>query len=253
MYNSVLKGVKDAMVDQIVKNTTRALEAMADKLWVPLAGHLILNMACWVRAEAEGKAHEEHDRNIQEEVEHLMQEKLMRAVLWEKQLEHKLTDLLVGWLTLVEFEDDSEAEESEVVGMDGRHWDDWWDPVISGRGGGGGGGWCGSGGGGKVRRDAETGTIVATQDVEEEGACSEGDTNTGRESGAGESGGVRECGEHGKAIREVHQAPDTMCGGWGWCEVWKLLGAHSCQWERWQVGGSRESDEVEGEEASHPR
>ena len=47
-----------------------------------------------------------------------MQEKLMRAVLWEKQLEQKLTDLLVGWLTQVEFEDDSEAEESEVVGME---------------------------------------------------------------------------------------------------------------------------------------
>ena len=46
VYNSVLKGMKDAMIDQIVKNTTMALKAMADKLWVPLAGHLILNMAC---------------------------------------------------------------------------------------------------------------------------------------------------------------------------------------------------------------
>ena len=48
----------------------------------------------------------------------------MRAVKQDKWLERKLTDLLVGWLTQVAFEDDSEAEEmgegeeSEAVGTE---------------------------------------------------------------------------------------------------------------------------------------
>ena len=64
----------------------------------------------------------------------------------------------------------------------------------------------------------EIGTIITTEDTKEEGPC--GDTNAGRESGAGgicagESGRVQECGEYRKAMWEVCKAPDTMCGSWG--------------------------------------
>ena len=49
----------------------------------------------------------------------------------------------------------------------------------------------------------EIGTIITTEDTKEEGPC--GDTNAGRESGAGgicagESGRVQECGEYRKAM-----------------------------------------------------
>ena len=48
MYNSVSKGVKDVMVDRMVEDATRALEVVADELWV-------LWVECQVRAEAEKK------------------------------------------------------------------------------------------------------------------------------------------------------------------------------------------------------
>ena len=57
-----------------------------------------------------------------------------------------------------------------------------------------------------MRGDKETGTIVPAQIVEEEGLSRDGDTNAG-EFGAVESGGVGECGEHGKTMLEVCQAP----------------------------------------------
>ena len=120
----------------------------------------------------------------------------------------------------------------------------------------------------------EMGTIIATKDIEEEGPCGNGDTDASRESGegkfgAGESGRVREYMEHGKAVREVHQAPDTVCGVWGWSLMQELLGktlwvfACACEgggrWQRWAIGvaagkgGGQELDKKEGEEASYPR
>ena len=45
VYDGVTKGTKDVMVDQMVEDATRALKAVADKLWVLWADHLIPNMA----------------------------------------------------------------------------------------------------------------------------------------------------------------------------------------------------------------
>ena len=60
-----------------------------------------------------------------------------------------------------------------------------------------------------MRGDEETGTVITTQNIEEEGTSRDGDTNAGGESGsgefsAGESGGAGECGEHGETVLEVH-------------------------------------------------
>ena len=49
------------MVDQMVKDTTRALKVVVDELWIPWAGCLIPNVAHRVRAEVEARAQEEHD------------------------------------------------------------------------------------------------------------------------------------------------------------------------------------------------
>ena len=54
-----------------------------------------------------------------------------------------------------------------------------------------------------MKQDAETGTVVAAEDVEKEGTSGDGDTNASGESGPGEPGGVGECGEHGEAMLEV--------------------------------------------------
>ena len=55
----------------------------------------------------------------------------------------------------------------------------------------------------------ETGTIVTTQNIEEEGTSGNSNANAGEEPGsgefgAGESGGAGECGEHGETVLEVH-------------------------------------------------
>ena len=70
-----------------------------------------------------------------------------------------------------------------------------------------------------MRQDPETSTIIATQDIEEEGVCSDGNAATG-----GESGGVWQYGEHREVVQEVCEALDTVCGGWGQGQVQKLLG-----------------------------
>ena len=59
----------------------------------------------------------------------------------------------------------------------------------------------------------ETGTIVAAEDIEEEGSCGNGNAAISGESGAGESGGGRAGGEHRKGMQKVHQAPNTVCRG----------------------------------------
>ena len=72
-----------------------------------------------------------------------------------------------------------------------------------------------------MNRDAETGTVVATQIVEEEGPSRDGNTNASGESGegefgAGKSGRDGDCGEHGEPVLEVHQAPGQMHCGLQW-------------------------------------
>ena len=64
VYDGVLKGVKDPVIDQLVDEATKALEAIADESWVPWASRLIPNMACQVREAAEEKLHEENDHKI---------------------------------------------------------------------------------------------------------------------------------------------------------------------------------------------
>ena len=119
------------------------------------------------------------------------------------------------------------------------------------------------------------GTIVATEDVEKEGTSRDGDTNTGGESpagefGAGESGGVRECGEHGKTMLEVCEAPSQMHCAQRQGTMRELpsktlwVFAHAteegCGRQRWTVGvptdegRDRDSDESgyeEGQEGHH--
>ena len=72
-----------------------------------------------------------------------------------------------------------------------------------------------------MRGDEETGAVVATQIVEEEGLSMDGDTNAGGKSGqgefgSGESGGDGDCSEHGKSVLEVCEAQD---------------GVHRAQWQ----------------------
>ena len=67
-----------------------------------------------------------------------------------------------------------------------------------------------------MRGDEETGTVVATQIVEEEGLSRDGNTNADRESGegelsAGESGGDGDSSEHGEPVLEVCETPSRMC------------------------------------------
>ena len=66
-----------------------------------------------------------------------------------------------------------------------------------------------------MRGDEETGTVVATQIVEEESQSRDGDTNAGVESGqgelgAGEPGGGGNCGEHGEPMLEMRQTQDCV-------------------------------------------
>ena len=52
------------MVDQMVEDTTRVLEVIVDELWILWAARLIPNVAHRVRAEAEARAQEEHNRKL---------------------------------------------------------------------------------------------------------------------------------------------------------------------------------------------
>ena len=66
-----------------------------------------------------------------------------------------------------------------------------------------------------MRGDEETGTIVATQIVEEERPSRDGDTNASGESGegelgAGESDGDGDSGEHGEPVLEMHKTQDGV-------------------------------------------
>ena len=99
------------MVDQMVEDTTKALEDIVDELWVLWVGRLVPNMACRVRAAAEARAWEEHDHEVQEEAKCLVDDKLVRAAKRDRWLEEKLTPVLEGRLSQAELEVDSEVEE----------------------------------------------------------------------------------------------------------------------------------------------
>ena len=64
VYDGVSKGVKDLVINQLVDEATEALEAIADKSWVPWASCLMPNMAHRVREAAEQKVCEENDHKI---------------------------------------------------------------------------------------------------------------------------------------------------------------------------------------------
>ena len=124
MFNGVSKGTKDPVIEQMVDEATKVLEAVADESWVPWVEHLVPDVACRVRAEVEARAWEEQNHKLREEVKHLVNKKLARVVRWDKWLEEKLTEVLEGQLTQVALEVDSEMEEmgeidkSEAVGTE---------------------------------------------------------------------------------------------------------------------------------------
>ena len=60
----VFNGVSKVVMEQMVDEATKALEAVADKSWVPWADCLIPNVSHWVRVEAEARVHEEHNHQI---------------------------------------------------------------------------------------------------------------------------------------------------------------------------------------------
>ena len=108
----------NVMVDQMVKDATRALEVVADKSWVPWVECLIPNVSHQVRVEVATRACEEHNSRIWEEVECIMQEKATRVAWWEKWLEEKLMALLAKFKEDLEAEEMVEVEESGAVGME---------------------------------------------------------------------------------------------------------------------------------------
>ena len=66
-----------------------------------------------------------------------------------------------------------------------------------------------------MRGDEETGAVIATQIVEEEGPSRDRDTNAGGEPGqgefgSGEPGGDGDCGEHCEPVLEVCEAQDGV-------------------------------------------
>ena len=77
-----------------------------------------------MRAEAVARAQKEHNRKLQEEVKHLVDKKLVRAVKQDRWLEEKLMEVLEGRLSQAALEVDSEVEEmgemdeSEVIGTE---------------------------------------------------------------------------------------------------------------------------------------
>ena len=67
------------MVNQMVKDTTKVLEDVADESWVPWVGHIIPNVVRRVRQETEVRAQEEYDRKLREEAKRVVDKKLPRA------------------------------------------------------------------------------------------------------------------------------------------------------------------------------
>ena len=119
-----MKGVTDETVVQIVEDATEALEAVADESWIPWAGRFLPNMVRRVKAEAEARAREDHDRKLREEAQQIVDKRLARAAKRDRRLEEKLTAVLEGRLSQEVLELDSEteemgeAEESEAVGTE---------------------------------------------------------------------------------------------------------------------------------------
>ena len=66
-------------MDQMVKDTTKVLEDVADESWVPWAGCIIPNVVRRVKQETEARAREEYDRKLREEAKRVVDEKLARA------------------------------------------------------------------------------------------------------------------------------------------------------------------------------
>ena len=118
------------MVKQMVEDATKVLKDVVDKSWALWAGRLIPNVVHRVREETEARAREEYDWKLQEEVKHIVNEKLARVVKRDRWLEEKLTAVLEGWMSQVELEINLEAEDmgeaegskavrTEEVGMTG--------------------------------------------------------------------------------------------------------------------------------------
>ena len=116
------------VVEEMVEEVVHMIESVADDAWAPWAGHLVPNIACHIREEAEVKDREEKERKICEEAEakeRLVREDAERVVRAgaervarrEKRQQEKLDLFLNESITAEEFERDSEAEaeRSEIV------------------------------------------------------------------------------------------------------------------------------------------
>ena len=66
------------MVKQMVEDATKVLKDVVDESWALWAGRLIPNVVHQVREETEARAQEEYDWKLQEEVKHVVNEKLAR-------------------------------------------------------------------------------------------------------------------------------------------------------------------------------
>ena len=115
VFDGVSKGAKDPVVEQMVEEATKVLETVVDELWLLWVERLIPNISHHLRVEVEAKAQEEQNCKHREEVKHLVDKKLARAVKRDKQLKEKLMEVLEGQLTQAELEIDSEAEEMGVA------------------------------------------------------------------------------------------------------------------------------------------
>ena len=106
----------------MVEDTTKVLEDVADKSWVPWAGRLIPTVVRRVREEMEARAREDYNRKLREEAKRVIDEKMARVAKRDRWLEEKLMAVLEGRMSQVELEIDSEVEEmveaegSEAVG-----------------------------------------------------------------------------------------------------------------------------------------
>ena len=64
VFHSILMGMKDLVMEQMVDEATKVLKAVVDESWVSWANHLIPNVSHRVKAEVEVRAQEEQDHKI---------------------------------------------------------------------------------------------------------------------------------------------------------------------------------------------
>lgn len=72
VYDLILRGKSDAVVEELLEQTTGVLEGVVDESWVLWVKRLIPNVAHQVREEAEAKMCKEQERLIHKGMEWLL-------------------------------------------------------------------------------------------------------------------------------------------------------------------------------------